>query len=71
MQRYSWLFILAAVFRAHCNFTKVIVPAVFREWSKFGYPHWMTNETFKIDLGYTTFLYQKINKASPNYLASN
>lgn len=71
MQYYLWLYILATIFRADCNFTKVIVPAVYREWVKTGPPDWMTNETLKSDHGYTTFLYQKTTNASANYLASN
>lgn len=71
MRQFFWLLILTAIFSALSNFTKVIVPAVYREWTKRGQPHWMTNETLQNDYGYTTFLYQKLDSSKPNYLASN
>mmetsp|Transcript_34978 Transcript_34978/g.33255 ORF Transcript_34978/g.33255 Transcript_34978/m.33255 type:complete len:314 (+) Transcript_34978:98-1039(+) len=69
MKKGLWLFILAAV-RADYNFTKVIVPSVYHEWRQ-GMPDWATNETFKKEYGYDTFLYQKNNSALPNYIATN
>jgi hypothetical protein len=69
MKKGLWLFILAAV-RADYNFTKVIVPSVYHEWRQ-GMPDWATNETFKKEYGYDTFVYQKNNSALPNYIATN
>jgi Protein of unknown function (DUF3431) len=51
--------------------TKVVVPAVYREWVNGGPPHWIWNNTFQEEYGYSTFLYQKLNASAPNYISTN
>ncbi len=43
------------------NFTKVLVPAVYDEYVKKGVPPWIYNTTIQQHLGYSVFLYQKLN----------
>ena len=52
------------------NFTKVIIPAVYHEW-KNGPPLWVSNDTLREELGYSTFLYTKQDTSSPNYISTN
>ena len=51
------------------GFTKVVVPAVYKEWHE-KIPDWM-NETFKLKYNFTTFLYQKLYPDQPNYIVMN
>jgi hypothetical protein len=50
------------------NFTKVVVPSVYKEFEKAGYPIWITNTTIQEKLGYSVFLYQKLDSAQPNFI---
>ena len=52
------------------NFTKVIIPAVYHEW-KNGPPSWVSNDTLREELGYSTFLYTKQDTSSANYISTN
>jgi hypothetical protein len=50
--------------------TKVIVPAVYKEWVR-AKPEWATSDRMKKQYGYTTFVYQKLNPKEPNYIDKN
>jgi hypothetical protein len=50
------------------NFTKVLVPAVYREYLEHGIPDWITNRTIQERLGYSVFLYQKTDSSQPLFI---
>ena len=72
--KYACIFIVIKLLLL-CNeirsFTKVIVPSVYDEWEKHGYPHWIQNSTFQEEYGYSVFLYQKFHPDKPNYISTN
>ena len=57
-----------AVNPAYKNFTKVLVPAVYKEYERSGLPPWITDLEAQKKLGYSVFLYQKTDPAAPNYI---
>jgi hypothetical protein len=63
--------LLIFLFQIRLNeaFTKVLVPAVFKEWLN-GEPKWMSKETQEL-YNFSTFKYQKINPDLPNYIKFN
>ena len=61
----SLLFPLGAI-----AFTKVIVPAVYKEWTH-GKPHWATDPALQERHNFTVFTYQKLDPNAPNYFAYN
>ena len=52
------------------GFTKVLVPAVYKEWTK-DKPHWVTDPAIQKKHNYTVFAYQKLDPNVPNYFAHN
>ena len=48
-------------------FTKVLVPAVYREWEN-GAPSWVTDEYYPRFYNYSVFLYQRTDPDKPNYI---
>jgi hypothetical protein len=50
--------------------TKTVVPALYKEWVHHK-PHWFTDTTLQKEYGFTTFLYQKLDPHSPNYMSTN
>ena len=66
------IFFELAIFPDPCfSFRKVIVPAVYREWSIHGAPSWATNKTMMSEKGYEVFVYQKLDSRAPNFIATN
>ena len=53
--------------------TKVIIPAVYREWGDTwsGTPRWVMDAQMRATYGYSVQLYQKLNSSLPNYVATN
>ena len=51
-------------------FTKVLVPAVYKEWIK-DKPHWVTDPAIQKKHNYTVFAHQKLDPNAPNYFAHN
>ena len=49
---------------------KVVVPSVYKEWLH-GLPHWILDKNLQSRLNYTVYLYQKLNRDAPNYIATN
>ena len=52
-------------------FTKVLVPAVYKEWVESGPPDWVVNDEIRRSHNYSVFLYQKLNESEPNYISTN
>lgn len=55
---------------------KVVVPSVFKDWSKGEWDHgpvpdWVTNKTLHDLYNYSVHLYQKQDPLRPNYIALN
>lgn len=50
-------------------FTKVVVPAVYKEWID-GTPTWMEPK-IQQKYNFSTFVYQKLDPNKPNYIAKN
>ncbi len=55
-------------FNEYFNFTKVLIPAIYKEYENFGLPPWITNEKAQKQLGYSVFQYQQVDPLLPNYL---
>ena len=51
-------------------FTKVVVPAVYKEWIK-DKPHWATDPALQARHNYSVFTYQKLDPNAPHYFAHN
>lgn len=51
------------------NFSKVIVPSVYREWEH-RIPSW-ASESEQQKSNYTVFVYQKLNSSAPNFISTN
>lgn len=51
-------------------FRKVVIPSVYDEWRN-GPPDWAVNKTLQSELGFSVFLYQKLDPSGPHYLAFN
>jgi hypothetical protein len=52
-------------------FTKVLVPAVYKEWVESGPPLWAVSDDIMASHNYSVFLYQKVNESEPNFISTN
>lgn len=53
------------------DISRVIVPAVYKEWVSSGPPEWVTNQTLHKEYKYHVFSYQKLNESEPNFISTN
>ncbi len=65
---HSSIFDFKYKFNEYFNFTKVLIPAIYKEYENFGLPPWITNEKAQQHLGYSVFQYQQVDPLLPNYL---
>ena len=68
---YCKCFVLLFFLHFSLPFRKVIVPAVYDEWSNNSVPLWATNKTLMLANGYEVFVYQKQDPRDPNFIATN
>ena len=73
MIRYLYLFLVSAVFHMLvAGLTKVIVPAVYKEYTgRFGPARFLWDDEMIARGNYSVFMYQKLNATAPNYVATN
>lgn len=71
--RYLYLILFSAVFTVFVDgLTKVIVPAVYKEYTgRFGTARFVWDDDMIAKGNYSIFMYQKLNDSAPNYVASN
>eukprot|EP01035_Chromulina_nebulosa_P000191 gene191-284_t len=62
------LLVFSEFLRVVESLTKVVVPAVYKEWRVSGPPDWATNRTLQEQLGYSVYLYQRLDPAKPNFV---
>eukprot|EP01038_Epipyxis_sp_PR26KG_P015876 gene15876-21526_t len=64
----KWLLIIIlSLFLQDIYPSKVIIPAVYKEWEE-NKPDWFANPAIQKEYNFTTFLYQKLNPDKPNYV---
>ena len=64
------IIIIAATIVDILCFEKVLVPAVYKEWYT-APPAWFKEGIIQKKYGFSTFLYQKLNKNKKNYIETN
>lgn len=52
-------------------FTKVLIPAIYKEYDGKLLPHWISNQTYLDEHGYSVVIYQKTDPSKPYYLKAN
>lgn len=62
--------VLAALSLNALAFTKVVVPAVYKDWQN-GSPDWATNLELQKKYNFTVFTYQKLDPNASNYFEHN
>ncbi len=67
---YLEFIVAACICGAVEGLTKVVIPAVYKEWEQH-LPLWFESQNTHEQHNFTTFLYQKNNAALPNYIPNN
>lgn len=72
LKKCAWLALLLVCLLSNegQGFTKIVVPAVYKEWAA-GAPEWVTSSEIQAKYNYTVFLYQKLDPDAPNYFGFN